>query len=993
MSKNMTRKGLAFGAIVALGSTLFAGAPANANIPNLLLVPTDGTTYNSILQSGITLKADLNPNDTDTTADAKYLVFRIENPGAKDITVNFDGYANDESSAGNGRQITVTRTTSATASSPIAAGGANFSQRFIAAAETDFADQVLDAGALNQVDTVAVTDAAFIYVSGFEYEDLNGAGASVFTSNKAVAGGLNQLTITSSEPSGNVSLKVQAWLDIDGDGVIDSFEEATAVRDVVLYDAANATATTSITSAVRNDDEIVARVTYGLNINPFMVDQDTRVVFYKDGSTFAVDNTNTAVNAAASGALYTAAAAGERTAANDFLVPVATSATGVLSATAYSAVDTDAGAGTNWNLASGMYTARTVYNASSPDVYIGGPSAAFDLRDGTNNSVTGVKASLTEGANVEYSATDTNAEVELRTGTKSFVVESQIYSTNYTTKLEAAGVQVRAVITGNNIGTGSEITAGGAVGKIDEDDDVIIAYGFTNTKGQVNFTINSNTGAEDDQITVVVSVLLNTGVWSSDGGQTDIDVLWEDAALTTFTSVPAGYASGENVTVTFAAKDQFGEGIDSNVLGAFSVTAVAVLGGVATPSTFSQTKSTSKGEVSFTFANFAKPATPQQLRATLFAGTTAYAASPAAPLFINIYSSLGTNSITIADSYSTAVTYEDYAEGKASAITADIEADTTNRATISGTVLDVNNAGQPGIPVTVAGSGLLFFDGTNYKKDTITLNANEFGFFTVYVYAQKVSSTGHTVTVTAGGKSVTTKLRAYLQDSINDENLAFSWTLPATIVKNTTYAVTAKLTDKWGNPIGAKDAQGNADATDFAVAFQGTGSLEVNGVGTTVYKDFGSNGEVIVFVRSIKDIAGPGSISATLGGNAVYATGNNTATSSLGTVDSSNTTDDVGTVWDETKWASTLSSLVDVKDVAPVTGKVNVGSFNGKLVVYASGLNGARISWKVGGNWGSAVATSNYSIFNRPTPRAGVTVSVEVFVNGVKQLTKSVVTR
>ena len=74
-------------------------------------------------------------------------------------------------------------------------------------------------------------------------------------------------------------------------------------------------------------------------------------------------------------------------------------------------------------------------------------------------------------------------------------------------------------------------------------------------------------------------------------------------------------------------------------------------------------------------------------------------------------------------------------------------------------------------------------------------------------------------------------------------------------------------------------------------------------------------------------------------------------------------------------------------------GKVNVGSFNGKLVVYAAGLEGKRISWKVGGRWGRAVANSSFARFDRPTPRKGVEVNVEVFVDGVSQLTKRVVTR
>lgn len=39
--------------------------------------------------------------------------------------------------------------------------------------------------------------------------------------------------------------------------------------------------------------------------------------------------------------------------------------------------------------------------------------------------------------------------------------------------------------------------------------------------------------------------------------------------------------------------------------------------------------------------------------------------------------------------------------------------------------------------------------------------------------------------------------------------------------------------------------------------------------------------------------------------------------------------------------------------------ELSVGFLNGRLVDYTSSLYGARISWKVVGNWGSAVATSN----------------------------------
>ena len=49
MSKNLTRKGLAFGALVALGSTVIAGTPANAAPSALTIASSYGTSLNTIL--------------------------------------------------------------------------------------------------------------------------------------------------------------------------------------------------------------------------------------------------------------------------------------------------------------------------------------------------------------------------------------------------------------------------------------------------------------------------------------------------------------------------------------------------------------------------------------------------------------------------------------------------------------------------------------------------------------------------------------------------------------------------------------------------------------------------------------------------------------------------------------------------------------------------------------------------------------------------------
>lgn len=57
------------------------------------------------------------------------------------------------------------------------------------------------------------------------------------------------------------------------------------------------------------------------------------------------------------------------------------------------------------------------------------------------------------------------------------------------------------------------------------------------------------------------------------------------------------------------------------------------------------------------------------------------------------------------------------------------------------------------------------------------------------------------------------------------------------------------------------------------------------------------------------------------------------------------TTDAKATAWDESAWSNSLTSNVGVLDAAPdVTGKVNVRPLNDKLVVYALGLDRAKIS-------------------------------------------------
>ena len=81
--------------------------------------------------------------------------------------------------------------------------------------------------------------------------------------------------------------------------------------------------------------------------------------------------------------------------------------------------------------------------------------------------------------------------------------------------------------------------------------------------------------------------------------------------------------------------------------------------------------------------------------------------------------------------------------------------------------------------------------------------------------------------------------------------------------------------------------------------------------------------------------------------------------------------------------------------VEPVvaTGKVNAGSFLGYVAVYAKGHKGSTLSWKIAGKWFKTTITDEYKVYQRKTVAVGMDVNVDVYIDGVKQLSKVVATR
>jgi hypothetical protein len=935
MSKNLTRKGLAFGAGIALVASGLAGLPAQADTTGpITLVPTQGTTFNSILQSGFNLKSDIDPSIAESIA--LELTYLVENPGAAAVTATFTGSRKitDNSVVGTyAKQITVGQATAATSSAVL----------------TGFAART--STTVNTHLTAAPNSNKFIYVSGASNDnDGETAVAGELNLGGISTQGSNTLGLTTSVTDKTVTLYVTAWLDANRNGVVDTFEQRSDRETVTLYPASAVSAVTTVDSIVVGTKVLRSTVVYGNDVNPHMVAADTGVQILKDGVVFAIDGTKDVGDTGiVQGVISTSTIAGDLGITKNTITVGPAAANG--NSTAIFAADATVG----------IYSAIAVYNTSGAQTFLtaanvrmGAPSQILDLSAGNNAAVDKMTLDVTNTANYKETVTDAE-EIYVRTGTKS--VTFGVQARDGTAVLKAANIGVRAIVTETALDAAAEITISGSTGKLVDGGAAITAYGVTDSNGQASFTITSKNGKKNDAIDVAIQFKVASGVWTTinaaatggvDGG---LDIKWFATAFSSFTPKPAAYVSGANPVVTFKVTDQWSQPVSFIDDTRLSVYASAYVGGVENTTKYAERVTVVDGLAAFTFANFAATGGVAELRAILYKG----AESNTATSNVTVYNTAATSAINVATSFKTDITYNDYVTGSstdttvaAALVATGLGADTV-RATIAGNVNNTTGSGQPGAAVTLSAAGVLFYDSAAkvYALNTITTTSNEYGAWTVFAYSHTVNAKGAAVSITSGTVSASTKLITYLpKDLLTRDNLVFSFDVPATLVMNTTYAVVAKLADKWGNPVQTAGATGS-------VSVVGNGSAQVNGVTAATVKDFDLKGEATVFIRSLKDIAGPSSVTATL--LAVTdqytidptVTENGTAGSdTFGTL-ASTTVDVTGTAWNETTFAKAIAAERDVVTTAPAASadtKVNVGTFKGYVALYAKGYKGQKMT-------------------------------------------------
>jgi len=972
MSKSQSRKGYAVGALVALVSSIFTFAPAQADANGpVTLLPTEGSTFNTIIGSPISLVSIQDPathvaSGLELNSEATYYV--ISNPDEAEITITYLTNPTDT----------------------VGKVGPTFSYVTYAASGV---------GTAASTSTAAITftnkDTAGMKITTTLSKIAVSAATSISSAVKlnTIAIGTNETTTT--------TVTVQTLVDTDNLGtnlgVASGFDRVSKEETVVMYAPGSVTATTTIASLVAGGTGSKVTVVYGNSVNPYFVEDKTSVSIFKQGKIVALSSSPEEVTTDRIQGYITSS-------------KTAKVAAGVITA-GYSNSDLT----TATNLLLGMpmadwdasiYSAQAYYKTGGTTyVTVGAASAIANVSAGSSTTVDGLSLSHVATLDTDYTVTTANATLSARSGTKALTINAQIRSGSK--DLEFANAELKAVLSENSLAAASSITITGAATALVDGGSAVTAYGRTDSDGKASFTINSNNGTKADSVNVHVYVKDSDGVWvsytSAETLESGINVVWSNAAFQSFAASPTDYVSGANPSVTLKVKDQFGGPLNAISSKPLQVYVVASFGGVADATKYAATANVVGGAATFTFANFAPAGGLAQLQATLlFGGTTVTSATLVTSATVNVYNTGVSSQIAVVDSFNTAITYVDFVTGDTEdvAVAAAVLAaglSSSEGVAVTGNVLNTTGVGQPGVAVTVAAEGILFLADGVYSLGTATTAANEFGAFSVTAIAHTVYAKGTTVTITADGLSATTLLVTYLPSTLDDANLDLSWSIPANVVKNTTYAVTVTLADKWGNPIAATTTSNNA------VSILGAGSVEVNSVALAAKRNFDKNGQVTVFMRSVKDVAGPGSLTATLATGAgawTYPTGvTGAATGTVANVGTFNVTNTKATAWDESAWSNELTKTIEVLDSAAgiVTAqKVNAGSFKGYVALYAKGYEGQRMSAKVGNDWvivPSIPAATNDIFRAVEFVGAGVDISVRIYIDRVLLATIPLLTK
>jgi len=988
MTKNTTRKGLAFGAGLALGLTSLVAMPAQAAAGDISLSPTAGSNYAVFASDAFSIDADtsaLVPGPVSAN-----LSYRIENPDQHPLLIQLTPTAdtasddidiNTYSSLG-AAVLTASYDIRDTNGSIVGSTGF-FVVDFAAADETTLVISDIEGSGIEEKIKITVlndgigTDGALIDSAADALARLGyGNGDASITIQAYAETGITAADRYTVEAAYASDVEAINWYDAKGVSAIPRIERFETTTGVVVNDDTGATTT------------LGATIQFGKTLNLEQVtmdDYDFELV---------VKDPDASIKSTVTEFYY--GSVGESKYLSDFSVrPSETADRDDVNKLYFAFTGNDTALPNTHNTVNGTKELSSVGSTQTTFTMEAESSYSFSinrlLEDGSTltNWVTSPEFALPSksvtAVGIEASVTTEDVSSSTGVADTAFTVEAGTKSVTYTAQLsdnvaagdgtavdEASVPVLVSVKSATYLDADGSYVVSGTPSSISALDQTVFTTGFTDADGKFSVTVTSATAAAGESY-VVTYHLLRSATWTD---ATAYTVTYATASPETF-EADSSVLGGDTVVASFSVADAFGAG--TNVSGTKDLS--VLLTGSNTDDLEEFVAVAADGTATVSFSNYLTQGQSDLLTATLVTGTLATNTTVLGPITLTLYNTADVSAVTVPASYTGAITHADFVVGKVSATN---PAPGGATAQIVGTAVDANGSGIPGAAVTIAADGMQFKKSGSavYAVDTLTVVADAAGVFTVDVWTHMVTgSTGAAVTITTAEVSTSTLIKSYLPQAMTGDNLVFALDIPETIVQNITYAMKVTLHDKWGNPV-------ETDGGDGAVEVVGVGSVLVNNVDGGVSKDFDENGELTVFIRSIKDIPGPGSIEATLQSDGTYSAWTGSVVTTTETLVVTETAvDDETTVWLETAFANDISEDVDVLVTAPTASadqKVNVGSFKGYVALYAKGYEGQKMSAIVAGKW--IVVESLDSDYERVVrfTGAGYTITTKLYIDGVQ---------
>jgi hypothetical protein len=618
MSKNLTRKGIAFGAFVALASTVFAGTPASAAVSDSIVTGlTTGTSYNSVVgyANELSLSTVLAPSNS---ANAGTLHYAISNPsGAKlEIKVGTTANAVAQVTADGAGNTGAIWETAALAISAVDGDGvtANFQTTLTSFNVVPTGNQVGSAAADNLI-TIGVLDADLnVDVTVYAWLDSSSNAENIQASTELYGNTValkfyDQANVTATTElvtpttgAASVQATFTTTPELNGEQLGADFLDASVTSQgnanaVLAKNTTNVAAAaptlgtttysgttkkwtstaylkySKATDAFNGTDGTVASIA-NLSTAPASSIASTdaelvtlTTVVHGLGATNTGSFAVTAVNLATAG--ITALAAATETA--KAVTIASTSSISFTTTTALTTVVADtatAGAiylysvGTNATVqASGTYSFRPYLGTLA--LGVAGSSAVSAITANDTKSSISVSTDVAAGYNADASAADT---VEVRTGTTTVSAVSTVYYTDADTgviKVAPAGIPVTGTLSSP---TGTfQINASGVGVTSDVE--------LTDASGKVTFTVTTTTASSATN--AVTLQIQPQSIAADNASGAKFVFAWDDAAYTLFdlkssTAQPganaASYrriATGGVYSYDFAVLDQWGKAADA----------------------------------------------------------------------------------------------------------------------------------------------------------------------------------------------------------------------------------------------------------------------------------------------------------------------------------------------------------------------------------------------------------------------------------------------